>query len=237
MWTTGDTGGFQPPVPISTGTFCHSPVIGLYQGSLVAVWQSDGITSSVVSRSWNGSQWLDEEEIWSTTGHLMNPRIGSDPSGAPVVVWQQGRVNGSAWASVRESGEWSPPFQPVTSGGPVWNPVLSGGRYFWAGTEGGNWDIYCQTTTGIHTEPAPTTGPEILSNPVRGSLLIGLPGEASPYSGSVLILDITGRVVLETPANISPGGTISIDCGSLAAGVYSLMTGDSGTPVRFTLLR
>lgn len=237
MWTTGDTGGFQSPIPISTGTFCHSPDIDLHQGNLVAVWQSDGLTSSVVSRTWNGSQWLDEEEIWSTTGHLMNPRIGSDPSGTPVTVWQQGRVNGSAWASVWESGEWSAPFQPVTSGGPVWNPVLSGGRYFWAGTEGGNWDIYCQTTTGVHTEPAPAARPEILSNPVRGSLLIGLPSVASPFSGRVLILDITGRVVLETRADIPPGGTGTIDCSSLATGVYSLLTVDSGNPEKFTLLR
>lgn len=237
MWCTGDENGFSAPVAISTGDFCHSPDISLCQGTLVSTWQSDGASSSITAREWNGSQWGEETEITTSSAHIFNPLAGESPdSGQPMICWQQNRVNGTAWASTLSPDGWSSPFQPVAPSGPLWNPVPSGGRIFWAGNSGADWNIYCESTSGVSHDQFSPSQPGILSNPASGSIRLGLPGSSSGFSGTVRIIDLAGRTVLQTDASIAPGGTVTIGCGSLPAGVYSMLFSGYEKPVRFTLL-
>ena len=237
MWSCGDESGFSSPVVISSDDFCHSPHMTLVDNRLVAAWQSDGIASSVAARVFDGTQWTSETSIQSTAQHLMNPVVSEAPgAGSPMIVWQQNRADGTPWASLLWEDVWSAPFQPFYSTGPVWSPMASGGRYYWAGSQGADWNIYCENSTGTQGDPGLTLLPMVLENPTYGSLRLGLPGSSSEFSGMASIMDITGRVVLQQEMSISPGGSFAVNCGSLPAGVYSLILEGSAESSRFTLL-
>ena len=237
VWCQGDENGFSTPQTISTGSFCHSPHIALCQNTLVAVWQSDGISSSVTARIWDGTQWTSETQLQNTTEHIMNPMVSSEPgTGSPLVIWQENRTGGTAHCSILSGGTWSVPFQPFYSSGPVWSPVASGERYFWAGSEGADWNIYSEIPSGVQEDPSAPAAPVMLGNPVYGALLLSLPETSCGFSGTISIMDISGRMVLESAETMNPGGTCTIDCASLPAGVYSLIMEGSMKPSRFTLL-
>ncbi|MCK5787353.1 MAG: hypothetical protein KAH54_12450, partial [Candidatus Sabulitectum sp.] len=206
MWASGDETGFATPAVISTGNFCHSPHLALAGGTLIATWQSDGPSSAVTSRIWNTSSWATEETITSGDNHFINPVVCTTPDGEQAVYWQEGRTNAIAMASVHSAGGWSVPFQPVAPGGPVWNPVASGNNIYWAGTQGGDWNIYTEPSTGIEhgTSPAGFM-PSLVTNPVRSDLEVRIPGGEEAFSGSISIFDVTGRRVLEFNALIEPG--------------------------------
>jgi len=236
LWAFGDETGFTAPSEISSGSFCHSPHIALAGDFLVAVWQSDGLNSSVVSRIFDGSEWTLEEEITSGEDHFINPVVCPSPD-EPIVCWQEGRSNAVVMASVRSAEGWSTPFQPVIAGGPAWSPVMSGGRTYWAGTQGADWNIYCDLQTGTENgnSEAPFT-PMIASNPVQSFLSITLPSGCEPFSGTVTVYDVTGRVVIKTVSSIVSGEIYSLDVSGLPGGIYSLLLQNSDSPVRFTLL-
>jgi len=238
VWCHGDETGFSTPEIISTGNFCHSPHVALVNGILVAVWQSDTQVSEIHSRVWNASQWAAEQTVASSSEHLINPVICST-EGGPAVYWQQGRSNAVAMASVLNSSEgWSTPFQPVSSAGPVWNPVASGGSIYWAGTQGGDWNIYTEVSTGIQQGSTPVNPtPVILGNPVSTTLSIEFSGSSGSFSGIIRVYDIAGRKVLETPVSVESGEVFSVNCSTLPSGIYSLIADDSSTAVQFTLLR
>jgi hypothetical protein len=108
---------------------------------------------------------------------------------------------------------------------------------FWAGTAGGDWNIYCDNTAGVEQEESANTAyPHILTNPVYGTLNMGLAEQAASFSGTVRVLDIAGRVVLESGIVVQPGGSSSIDCSGLPSGIYSVIVGNTGSAARFTLL-
>lgn len=238
MWTSGDESGFDPPVEISSGNFCHSPHISLAGGVLIAVWQSDGPVSSITARVWDGSTWENSETITSGENHFINPVVCQATSGEQAVYWQEGRSDAVARGSILDTGGWSTPFEPVSPGGPVWNPVASGNNIYWAGTQGNDWNIYTSNTSGISGSTYPGgIVPEIASNPVRSNLVIRLPEENQTFSGSLSIYDISGRKVLESTAVIECGNSFSVDCTGLPSGIYSLIIQNAETPVRFTLLR
>ena len=67
-------------------------------------------------------------------------------------------------------------------------------------------------------------------------LSMGLAEQADSFSGTVRILDISGRVVLESGISIQPGENISLDCSGLPSGIYSVTVGNTGSASRFTLL-
>jgi len=238
MWTSGDESGFDPPVEISSGNFCHSPHISLAGGVLIAVWQSDGPVSSITACVWNSSAWETPETITSGESHFINPVVCTTAGGEKAVYWQEGRSNAVARASILETGGWSTPFEPVSSAGPVWNPVASGNNIYWAGTQGSDWNIYTSNTSGISGSANPGgIVPEIASNPVRSNLVIRLPEENQSFSGSLSIYDISGRKVLGSTAVIECGNSFSVDCSGLPSGIYSLVIQNTEAPVRFTLLR
>ncbi len=238
VWCHGDETGFSTPEVISTGNFCHSPHIALANGVLVAVWQSDGAVSAVNSRIWNGSQWEPASLVASSSKHLINPVVCPTQEGGQAVYWQEGRSDAVAMASVLTTEGWSVPFQPVSPGGPAWNPVASGGSIYWAGTLGGDWNIYTEVSTGIQQGSSPAyTAPVILNNPVSTNLSIGFPGGSGSFSGTIRVYDIAGRKVLETPVSAEAGEVFSVNCSTLPSGIYSLTADDSSTAVQFTLLR
>ena len=238
MWVSGDETGFSEPTTISTGNFCHSPHISIVDGALVAVWQSDESISSITARVWDGSQWAAEETVTSGEKHFINPVVCATPDDELAVYWQEGRSNAIAMASVHNTEGWSVPFQPVAPGGPVWSPVASGSSIFWAGTQGDDWNIYTNTSTGIEYGPdLYRFMPSITSNPVRSSLEIHFPEGSPSFSGSINIFDVSGRKVLESTAPISSGSEFSLDCTGLPSGIYSLLVENADAPVRFTLLR
>jgi hypothetical protein len=238
LWTSGDETGFETPVEISSGSSCHSPHIAFVNGSVVAVWQSDGLVSSVVSRIYNGSEWGVPEEITSGPYHFINPVVCSSAGGNPVVYWQEGQSNAVVMASELGAQGWSTPFQAVSPGGSAWNPVASGGRIYWAGTQGADWNIYSDSPTGIESgNPQTPFVPLIVSNPVQSVLSIALPDGVEIYSCWLRIYDISGRVVLGIDAAMESGDVLSIDCSGLPNGIYSLLLQNADTPLRFTLLR
>ncbi len=238
MWSCGDETGFASPITISTSAFCHSPAISCINGSLVATWQTDASVSTITATIWNGSAWSTEEIISSGEKHFINPVVCETSEGDLAVYWQEGRSNAVAMASVRTSNNWSAPFQPVSFSGPTWSPVASGGKVFWAGTQGSDWNIYTDTDTGIEngTNPEIFT-PSIMANPVRSNLEICLPVGNPTFSGVMSIFDITGRKVLETNGTIHPGDSFVLNCYNLPSGVYSLVLQNTETAVRFTLLQ
>ena len=239
MYSFGDENGFSTPIAISTGSFCHSPDISFVNSELIVVWQNDEATSQIISRVWNGSVWETPEEITSGTKHLINPVISSLTLGT-IIIWQEGRSDAIAMASTRETTGWSAPFQPVTPSGPVWNPVASGNNFFWAGTEGSDWNIYTEVATGIESGSfiAPSTVlPILLNNPSSDNLAFSLPGITVVYEGKISLFDISGRVVIQETAYINAGGQHVLDCSSLPSGVYSLIVQNGLHPVRFTLLK
>ena len=239
MWSAGDENGFSAPVEISSGMFCHSPHIALVNGNLTAVWQSDGITSSVTARIWDGSQWLPEQNVLeNSASHIVSPVICPGSTGETMVYWQLGRTSATGWASVLTGNSWSEPFQSVSSTGPVWNPVSSGGRVYWAGTGGTDWNIYCETPEGIQGEnSANNAGLQILSNPVQNTLSLSVLQGSTAFSGRITVYDISGRTVLERNTSIQPEETCLINCSSLPSGVYSVVSSSTGEPLMFTLLR
>ncbi len=239
MYSSGDENGFSAPLAISTGSFCHSPSISFVNGELIAVWQNDEAISQIVSRVWDGSAWNTPQEITSGNEHLINPVISSLTTGT-IVIWQEGRSDAIAMASTRETDGWSAPFQPISPSGPVWNPVASGNNFFWAGTEGSDWNIYTELATGIESgsSSAPNTVLPILSNnPSSGNLAFSLPGITGVYEGKISLFDVSGRVVIQETAYINAGDLHIMDCSSLPSGVYSLIVQNGLHPVRFTLLK
>lgn len=238
MWSMGDESGFSAPQVISSGSFCHSPDITRCWGKVVAVWQSDDSGLSITSKMWDGSQWSGEYPVQNTSEHIMNPSVFAGPNGVPMVYWQQKRANSEPWGSVFYGENWASPFQPGFSSGPVWNPFITGGRIIWAGNEGADWNIYCSASTGFGEEPeaAVTARPLMTSNPVCGSLGLSLPESSPGFSGTIRILDITGRVVLTADETMESGGSCAVDCSNLPSGVYSLVMEGVETPSRFTLL-
>lgn len=239
MWSAGDENGFSAPVEISSGVFCHSPHIALVGEDLTAIWQSDGTTSSITARRWDGSQWLSEQSITSVSDyHLVSPVICESPAGETMVCWQQGRTDGTAWASVLTGNSWSDPVVAVSSSGPVWNPLSAGGRMLWAGTEGTDWNIYCESSEGIQDEQIMNrTELGILSNPVQNTLSLSVLTGNYGFTGRISVYDISGRTVLQRDASIQPEETYCIDCSSLPNGVYSVVSSMESKPLRFTLLR
>lgn len=239
MHSSGDENGFSTPLAISIGSFCHSPAISFVNGELIAVWQNDGVTSQIISRIWDGSAWNTPIEITSSNEHLINPVISSLTSGT-IILWQEGRSDAIAMASERETGGWSAPFQPISPDGPVWNPVAAGNNFFWAGTEGSDWNIYTEIATGVeeNNSSSPNSPVPLLSNnPSSNNLLFSLPGVTEVYEGTISLFDVTGRKVLEETAHLNPGEQYTINCSSLPSGVYSMVMQNASNPVRFTLLQ
>ncbi|MCD4708517.1 MAG: T9SS type A sorting domain-containing protein [Candidatus Sabulitectum sp.] len=238
MWTFGDETGFSSPVEISSGNFCHSPHTSFVSGILAAAWQSDDPVSSITARIWDGTAWNPAETITSGENHFINPVVCATPLGELSLYWQEGRSNAVAMASVHTTSGWSIPFQPVSPSGPAWSPVASGNNIYWAGTQGGDWNIYTEVSTGIEYGVSPIGFmPSITSNPVRSNLEIRLPEGSQHFSGSISIFDITGRKVLESTAVIESGSTFIINCSNLPSGIYSLAIQNADAPVQFTLLR
>jgi hypothetical protein len=238
MWSYGNETGFSEPVALSQGDFCHSPSIGLIDGTLVAAWQSDGISSSIAATIWDGAQWLLEQNIVLTAGHIMNPVVCAGSGGQPSVYWQQGRANAIPMGSAYNGSQWSEPFQPFYHEGPVWNPVFSGGRFFWAGTQGEDWNIYTTVATGIEGGGTGASSflPTIGNNPVTGTLRMTLGQSQGPYRGAVRIFDISGRTVSLAHISMEPGEVFSIDLSHLPAGVYTVVADGAPNAARFTLL-
>lgn len=237
MWCMGDQNGFTDPQAISSSGFNHSPQLAICQGILTAAWQSDDLYSSIVAVTWDGSQWSEAGETRIAMDHLMNPALGEDPvTGSPMVCWQQGRTDASIWAMTLQGGQWSAPFEPLDDSGPMWNPAVSGGRFFWAGSQGSDWNIYSSTGTGIGGDPEPAPRPRLLANPAYGSLALMLPDGSGDFSGTVMIIDLTGRVVLSSREAIASGGSCTVNCSSLPAGIYSAVLEGCDDTVRFTLL-
>lgn len=237
MWAFGDETGFSIPTEISSGNFSHSPGIALVNGDLIAVWQSDEPLSKIESRIWTGSEWTSAETVTSGQNHFINPVVCSSPDGEQAVYWQEGRSNAIAMASVHNSEGWSTPFSAVSPGGPVWTPIASGNNIYWAGTQGDDWNIFTENTTGIEQGSSFVSFlPSIVSNPVRANVEIRLPGGVETFAGSIKLFDITGRMVLETDISIEGSNVLSVNCSTLPSGVYSLVM-ENATPVRFTLLR
>ena len=238
VWCHGDETGFSTPEIISTGNFCHSPHIALVNGVLVAVWQSDGAVSAVNSRIWDGSQWESVNTVASGEKHMINPVVCTTPEGGQAVYWQEGRSDAVAMTSVLTTEGWSAPFQPVSPGGPVWNPVASGGGIYWAGTQGEDWNIYAEVSTGIQQGSSPVyQAPVILNNPVSSNLSIMFSGGGYSFTGIISVYDIAGRKVLEIPVSVEAGEVFSVNCSTLPSGIYSLTAYNSSTAVQFTLLR
>ncbi|PIE51231.1 hypothetical protein CSA37_12840 [Candidatus Fermentibacteria bacterium] len=239
MWSSGNENGFSAPVEISSGTACHSPHIGLVNGELVAVWQEDGITTSIVSRIWNGTSWENEVTIEESSFHLCNPAVTESGAGEPVICWQKGRADAVPMASLFTESSWSSPFQPFESIGPVWNPVLEGGKYFWAGNEGSDWNIYTTTSTGIGDATVNPAGTSlsILRNPVTSILTLKFAGAVSPDAGNVSVYDLSGRTLINRRMSVEENGLLSINCSALPAGVYTVAEESTGESLRFTLLR
>ncbi len=238
MWSQGDETGFSIPTEISGGNFSHSPGIALVNGDLIAVWQSDESLSKIESKIWTGSEWASEEIVTSGQNHFINPVVCSTPDGEQAVYWQEGRSNAIAMASVHSSEGWSTPFSVVSPGGPVWSPIASGNNVYWAGTEGDDWNIFTENTTGIEQGSSFVNFlPSIVTNPVRSNVEIRLPDGIEAFSGSIKLFDITGRMVLETVISIEGSNVLSVNCSTLPSGVYSLVMQNAAVPVRFTLLR
>ncbi len=204
----------------------------------MAVWQSDGAVSAVNSRVWNGAQWEPVNTVASGENHMINPVVCTTPEDGQAVYWQEGRSDAVAMASVLTTEGWSAPFQPVSPGGPVWNPVASGGSIYWAGTQGGDWNIYTEVSTGIQQGSSPVhPAPVVLNNPVNSNLSIMFSGGGYSFTGIISLYDIAGRKVLETPVSAEAGEVFSVDCSSLPSGIYSLTADNFSTAVQFTLLR
>ncbi len=238
MWTYGDETGFSTPTTISSGNFSHSPAIALVNGDLIAVWQSDESLSKIESRIWAGSEWSSEETVTSGQNHFINPVVCSTPDGERAVYWQEGRSNAVAMASVHSSEGWSASFQAVSPGGPAWSPIASGNNVYWAGTQGDDWNIYAENTTGIEQGSSFVSFlPTVVANPVRSNVQIRLPNGAEAFSGSVNLFDITGRMVLETVISIDDSNLFSVNCSTLPSGVYSIVVQNAAAPIQFTLLR
>ena len=116
--------------------------------------------------------------------------------------------------------------------------MSSGGRVYWAGTGGTDWNIYCETPEGIQGEnSANNAGLQILSNPVQNTLSLSVLQGSTAFSGRITVYDISGRTVLERNTSIQPEETCLINCSSLPSGVYSVVSSSTGEPLMFTLLR
>lgn len=235
MWSSGSGGAFSTPVAASSGTVCHSPFLAFAEGEPLLVWQDDTSGSSSI----RGCHPPGEEFIVaSTENQAFRPVAGTSSQAGTVVYWQEGRdASARIMASTIPDGE---PFQIVHPEGPAWLPYPAGDRLFWAGNPGEGWNIYTALPdwTGIGEEtPTPAAqAPALASNPVRGSLLLSLPGQAPAFSGTLRIFDIAGRLVLRTDILLKPGQTVDLDCSHLPSGVYLLRAGEGGTGQRFTIL-
>jgi hypothetical protein len=108
--------------------------------------------------------------------------------------------------------------------------------YLWAGSQGDDWNIYSGVSTGIEEGTAPSIAVSLASNPARGRLSLYLSGQTSAYSGTLRLLDLSGRTVLSTEAFLNPGGVLTVDCSRLPSGIYSLMLEGFQETTRFTLV-
>ncbi len=244
LCSRGDETGFSSPVQISSGQFCRAPTISALGDGLVAAWQQSGDQSSIVTRMYDGSSWGDEQVLaQSADDGLMAPSAGAGPGGAPAVLWQRGfGSDATIWISTFDGSSWSVPQQPVTPSGPAWLPAPSQAGIAWSGTGGsGDWDIWFEQWEGTGIEGweagAAPLSPRLVSNPVRGSLVLG--AEASPGTAAdVRVYDVSGRLVAGSTWEMD-GANLSVDMSGRPSGVYAVRVsrGTDRWAERFTLLR
>ncbi len=243
MWTQGDGDGFGTPEEVSTGGFCRSPGLFAAGDRLVLLWESGGEQSRILARVWDGGEWGDAEELYSSPeDQAFSPACGLSPQGEVFAAWQVGAGTDAALLQSTLTGSgWTGPAVLVETAGPAWSPALSDGFIAWAGTAGAaSWDIYAEMDGGVGIEggegpSAPSV--RILRNPVRTEVVLLVEGTEGPVSAS--LYDLSGRRVSEVSASPDAGGTIALPCSGLPSGVYSVRVESGGelTTGLVTLLR
>ncbi len=243
MWCCGDTSGFSSPVEVSSGEFCHSPSLDTDPANdkICLLWVDEtGASSSIDLRVWNGTGWGSEETVYSTGESVSGAFLSKlpDPLGTGV-VWQQGCGASAKIMGFPLGGSAATELFPFA--GPAWSPVSTSDNLFWAGNEGSGWEIYVHDLSGLGTGGQESPGikvlPRIVENPVRGSLVLSLPGSGTPFESDIRIYDLSGRNVYGRRVSIQAGVETRLDCSMLPAGVY-MLTFMEGTPSsRFVLLK
>lgn len=242
MWTRGNGSGFAAPQEVSTGNFCRAPALAVVNGQVHLAWQEDDGGSDIRTRCWNGSSWEQEEVVFSSPSETACiPSIGSSPTGAPLVAWQQGKGSAARlWSSTLTSSGWTTAALLLDTEGPAWTPFLSDGVIAWAGNEtGSNWDVWVSLEGGLGVESPeqPADGiPVLLANPVRSIARIAVPADTE--EASVRVFDITGRLAREVRSPVA-GGVLEISCDGLPDGTYLLSLELDGRrhAIRMTVLR
>lgn len=74
--------------------------------------------------------------------------------------------------------------------------------------------------------PRSETGLKIFPNPAAGEFTIELPDEAGPMQ--VQLNDVTGRTLMSVPVDGSSGRQITVNCGNLASGIYTVELQENG---------
>ncbi len=246
LWTAGGSGGFSPPVEISSGEFCRAPVLGMAGGQLFAAWQQDDDGWSIRARRWSGSAWEPEQVLFSSPSiAACVPSIGQSTVGLPVVAWQQGKGAGAEiWGSTLDGSSWTPGAQLVDQSGPTWLPSLANGVIVWAGTAGSaDWDIYADLDGGLGTgEGGAGPGPLVIrlqDNPVTGDAVLLVSGaDRGGDELGITVFDLAGRAVVSLGRKPDPSGLVPVPTGGLPSGIYvvRVSAGDLAATARITVL-
>jgi hypothetical protein len=247
LWTRGGAGGFSTPVEVSSGDFCRAPSLSRAGDALFLLWQEDDGPSRILVRTWTGTAWGPETELYaSDTDPAFAPTAGLSTSGQPCAAWQVGNgIDAQIWQSTLTGSGWSVPGLLVDPAGPAWLPALTDGVIAWSGTGGGtNWDIFASLDGGVGIgqggDIPQSVRLSLLGNPISSMLSIGVPVDlvGSPEV-MVRVYDLSGRSVIETTGILRAGSSFDIPCGGLTPGVYAIRVSGPMQPWSslFTILR
>jgi hypothetical protein len=242
MWCSGDSAGFSSPVEISSSTLCHSPRLGTdwSNSGTCIVWIDETTSASIMLRVWEGTGWGSESTLYTTSDRISEASLSRlpEPMGTGV-VWQEGCGPSAKIMGLPLGG--SVPVELFPFAGPAWSPVSTQDDLFWAGNDGSGWEIYASDLTGTGIGSQGSQGvlsqPCIVQNPVRGSMIIALPENTSPFESDILVHDVSGRTVLSSRITLQPGAETLLDFSALPAGVYMISFGEGLPPCRFVLLK
>jgi hypothetical protein len=132
-----------------------------------------------------------------------------------------------------EADQWDPDIATDDAGAAyaVWQDMRNPKAQIWFGTNA--W-------TAI-SEPAPVSSFEFrhslsaFPNPSRGLVRVSLPPFSIHHSSFITLSDVSGRLVLTRPLDLSVSRSLPLDLRSLPSGVY-LLRAPGATPARITLL-
>jgi hypothetical protein len=232
-----DSGPFGPEVLLSPSSDeSRFPRIAGVPGGFAAVWQrQDG----GVMFSSNGSGSWSAPELISGDDHCSRPSVTVDASGNVLASWTSGRSainvntwNGTIWTGV----ETAVSGDAVDQGMAVFNDLDVPWLVYGIRDEELHWNLHAATPDPLSAGGTQEGGMALSvvnsgTNPVgsTASFIIGARGPVR-----LLVFDMSGRVVHSRWAQ---PGNVTLDCGSLAAGVYMVRVESEGSTAGTRVVR